>query len=270
MPIIFKEKFLYFLLSDALFDRRKVEDDKDSEMIGASDPESRMLSHGDVSYPLCKHQETRKYAFKLLNQLFGEKKMTKIAAFIEDYIRDGSWRTNKRDKWFLHPSKLSQRTTHVGLVNLGCTCYMNSMMQQLFMSPHFRNFICNVKDHKRNEIPPQDNVLHQAKYLFANLIKSKMPIFNPTALFHSVKDTTGQSLPTNEQRDVDEFLSMFLDQAEKNFVGTSGEKDLKKIFGGNICPTTYLHWVSPQKQQRRAISDNVPGDQEQSQYQRSP
>lgn len=233
VPNLYKEKFLHFLLSDALFDRRKVDDsDADSEMRGYSDTESKTLSHDDMSYPLCKHGETRKYAFRLLNQLFGEKEMIKIAIFLEKFIRDGSWRTNKRDKWYLHPSKLSQRKTHVGLVNLGCTCYMNSMMQQLFMSPHFRSFICNVNDEKRDQMPLEDNVLYQAKYLFANLIKSKMPCFNPTALFHSVKDMSGQTLPTNEQRDVDEFFSMFLDQAEKNFLKTPGEDSLKKIFGG--------------------------------------
>jgi len=109
---------------------------------------------------------------------------------------------------------------------------MNSMMQQLFMSLHFRNFIFMAKDHKRNEMPLEDNVLYQAKYLFANLLKSKMPSFNPIALFQSVKDFGGQVLPTNEQRDVDEFFSMFLDQAERNFMGTEDDKNLKKIFGG--------------------------------------
>ena len=31
------------------------------------------------------------------------------------------------------------RTTHVGLVNQGATCYMNSLLQQLFMVPGFRD-----------------------------------------------------------------------------------------------------------------------------------
>ena len=161
--------------------------------------------------------------------------MQKVALFLEPYIKEGSWRTNKREKWHLHPSKLSQRKTHVGLVNLGCTCYMNSMMQQLFMSPHFRNFICMAKDLKRSEIPDEDNVLYQAKYLFANLMKSKMPTFNPTSLFLSVKDIDGRNLPTNEQRDVDEFFGMFLDQTERNIVGTKDEDTLKKIFGGKFA-----------------------------------
>lgn len=236
-PKLYNEKFLNFLLRDALFERKRVEDINcgDSEMIDSSDTESKVITQDDASYPLCKHNETRKYAFKLVNQLFGAKYMTKISLFLESYIKEGYWRTNKRDKWYIHPSKLSHRKTHVGLVNLGCTCYMNSMMQQLFMSPHFRNFICMAKDHKKDTMELEDNVLYQAKYLFANLLKSKMPTFNPTALFCSVKDFGGQVLPTNEQRDVDEFFSMFLDQAEKNFVGTKDEENLKKIFGGSFA-----------------------------------
>jgi len=88
-------------------------------MIDSSDTESRVVPHDDTSYPLCKHNDTRKYAFKLLNQLFGAKYMIKIASFLEPYIKEGHWRTNKKEKWYLHPSKLSQRKTHVGLVNLG-------------------------------------------------------------------------------------------------------------------------------------------------------
>jgi ubiquitin C-terminal hydrolase len=45
---------------------------------------------------------------------------------------------------------------YVGLVNLGCICYMNSMMQQFFMIPALRyNLMCvddevaeNPQDHR--------------------------------------------------------------------------------------------------------------------------
>jgi hypothetical protein len=121
---VYSKEFLNFILFNGLFGRQKPDKDNDN-----------------ISYPLCKHQESRKSAFKLLKQLFGVSNMSEIANFLEPYIKTGSWRTNKREKWFIQSIDLHHRSTYVGLVNLGCTCYMNSLMQQLFMCPHFRNFI---------------------------------------------------------------------------------------------------------------------------------
>jgi len=38
---------------------------------------------------------------------------------------------------------MKSNTGYVGLKNLGCICYMNSFMQQLFMMPTFRISIMN-------------------------------------------------------------------------------------------------------------------------------
>ena len=55
---------------------------------------------------------------------------------------------------------------YVGLRNLGCICYMNSMMQQFFMVPAFRyNLLC-VEDGKEPELAEyrgrvcDDNMFH--------------------------------------------------------------------------------------------------------------
>jgi len=50
-------------------------------------------------------------------------------------------------------------TGHVGLKNLGCTCYMNSLMQQLFMVKGFRKNIFEVEDPKLSELKEEDNPL---------------------------------------------------------------------------------------------------------------
>jgi len=35
---------------------------------------------------------------------------------------------------------------YVGLKNLGCICYMNSFMQQLYMMPNFRRSLTSCED----------------------------------------------------------------------------------------------------------------------------
>jgi ubiquitin C-terminal hydrolase len=41
-------------------------------------------------------------------------------------------------KWRHLPSSKGRVEQHVGITNLGCICYMISMLQQLFMVPQFR------------------------------------------------------------------------------------------------------------------------------------
>lgn len=42
---------------------------------------------------------------------------------------------------------------------------MNSLMQQLFMIPSFRNFVLQVEDKNYLTTPKEDNVLYQLKVL---------------------------------------------------------------------------------------------------------
>lgn len=51
-------------------------------------------------------------------------------------------------------------TGFVGLKNIGCICYMNSIMQQLFMIPSFRKAILEVQDKNVSNEPSSENVLY--------------------------------------------------------------------------------------------------------------
>lgn len=62
-----------------------------------------------------------------------------------------------------------------GLKNLGCICYMNSMIQQFFNVPTFRYSMLAVKDTTPENLVPyegeqvDDNFLHQMRKLLGFL-----------------------------------------------------------------------------------------------------
>lgn len=89
----------------------------------------------------------------------------------------------------------------MGLVNLGCICYMNSMIQQFFMIPAFRyNLLCvddgkeqNLQEYKNYVV--DDNMFHQMQKLIAHLELSERKAYNPFEFCFAFKECDGQ--PTN-------------------------------------------------------------------------
>lgn len=60
-------------------------------------------------------------------------------------------------------------TGYVGLKNIGCICYMNSIMQQLFMITPFRKAMLEVEDKNAISEPEEENVLYQIKRILGGL-----------------------------------------------------------------------------------------------------
>lgn len=83
---------------------------------------------------------------------------------------DHFWRTARKTDWAITSENKNEKslTGFVGLKNIGCICYMNSILQQLFMIPKFRKLLLEVWD-RNSEEPNSENVLYQLKRIFCGL-----------------------------------------------------------------------------------------------------
>ena len=66
-------------------------------------------------------------------------------------------------------SQKSQKQEFVGLSNQGATCYMNSLLQTLFMTPDFRNELYKWQYDRERHGESEDCIPMQLQILFGKL-----------------------------------------------------------------------------------------------------
>jgi len=72
----------------------------------------------------------------------------------------------RREGWnYQPPSQSVSQQKYVGLRNLGCICYMNSMNQQFFNIPAFRYSLLSVDDGL-----PEDPKEYKGKFIDDNML----------------------------------------------------------------------------------------------------
>jgi uncharacterized UBP type Zn finger protein len=103
----------------------------------------------------------------------------------------------RKDERGSNKTSLSQgkrREGFLGLRNLGCICYMNSMLQQFYMVPTLRYGVLQTND----AIPPNmenianidDNMFHQFQRMCTFLDLSLREDYNPHPFCYSYKDVS--------------------------------------------------------------------------------
>ena len=131
---------------------------------------------------------------------------------------------------------------HVGLKNIGCICYMNSIMQQMYMVPTFRYAIMGSDDHETPRPSEHgrlsiddDNLLHQLQAMYTFLTFSEKEDYNPKYFCYTFKDFDGN--PTNPmiQQDSQEFYNNFCDKIENCLKKTKYKYIINDVFMGTTC-----------------------------------
>lgn len=119
-------------------------------------------------------------------------------------------------------------TGYVGLANQGATCYMNSLLQSLYLTPAFLRSIYQIPT--ENLANPQENSALALQRLFW-----KMQFENDPVSTRELTRAFGwDSMTSFLQSDVQEFCRLLFENLEDQMKKTPAEGSIEKIFVGKV------------------------------------
>ncbi|XP_078360034.1 ubiquitin carboxyl-terminal hydrolase 47-like isoform X2 [Oculina patagonica] len=121
-------------------------------------------------------------------------------------------------------------TGFVGLVNQAMTCYLNSLLQTLFMTPEFRNAIYRW-EFTGNEEEAAKNIPYQLQKLFLHLQTSSKRAVETTDV---TKSFGWDSSEAWQQHDVQELCRVMFDALESKFKNTDQDDLINKLYQGKL------------------------------------
>lgn len=130
-----------------------------------------------------------------------------------------------RDRWLRAPAGF------VGVHNLSNTCYLNSLLTQLFMNQPFRNFTLQLP------FGPEDQAGRSSyclKALFSRMQASFSRAIEPRDLVESLRDFAGQPIDPHIQMDVDEFFNLLFDRIESEMPSSELKTAFRSYYGGHL------------------------------------
>lgn len=143
----------------------------------------------------------------------------------------------------------SKSSFFVGLVNQAMTCYMNSLLQSLYMTPEFRNALYNWEFDGTGE---SKSIPFQLQKLFINLQTSNKMAVETTDL---TKSFGWDSTEAWQQHDIQELCRVMFDALEQKFKNTPNADLINRLYEGKMVDYVKCLECETEKQREDTFLD---------------
>ncbi|KAG0139390.1 hypothetical protein CROQUDRAFT_111631 [Cronartium quercuum f. sp. fusiforme G11] len=127
-----------------------------------------------------------------------------------------------------------KETGYVGLKNQGATCYMNSLLQSLFLTNYFRKAVY--------QIPTENDGVESVPLALQRVFYQLQTSDQPVGTTELTRSFGWKSLDAFLQHDVQEFSRVLQDKLENKMKGTPADGSIQKLFAGKY--KTYLKCIN--------------------------
>ncbi|OMJ71338.1 hypothetical protein SteCoe_30490 [Stentor coeruleus] len=199
----------------------------------------------------CKHEETREAAYDYILAICqnnGESSNELEIFMDKTFHLQLLWRNSKFKNWNISLSS-NEKSKHgfVGLQNLACICYMNSLFQQLYRISSFSTTLLQA-DLQNFTLP-----IYHLKRIFSLLRNSTAPYISPRKFCENFRDFDDRPVNIFDQMDVFEFYSRLMEKIEIELKGTNESRLVQNHFAGTLA----VEMISKQCSHRKERNEDM-------------